>query len=91
MDYNLQYIKLERIIIKHWGILLKDRTLGPVLAARPQFIYRRAPTLRDVIAPDVVDPLIVKESRFFSFLSGFDVTITGIKNFPPRLQTKIIK
>lgn len=49
----------------------KDRVLGSVLPLRPQFIYKRAPVLRDAIAPGVIDPPIFKENIIFSFLSGF--------------------
>lgn len=71
MDYNLQYKKLVKIVNKHWVILLKDWVLGPILPECPQFIYCRAPTLRDRIAPGVVDSPIVKENWLFFFLSGF--------------------
>lgn len=37
----------------------------------PRFIYRRPPTLRDMLALSVVDPPVIKESRIFSFMSGF--------------------
>lgn len=46
--------------------------LGPVLPVRPQFIYKKPPTLRDRKAPGVVNPPpIQSENRLFSFLSGF--------------------
>lgn len=45
--------------------------LGPLLPPRPLFIYKKAPSLRDRLAPGVVDPPIQSENRLFSFLSGF--------------------
>lgn len=57
--------------MKHWDILMKDRILGTALPPRPMFICKRAPTLRDVLAPSVVDPPVIKENRIFSFLPGF--------------------
>lgn len=54
--YNSQHKEFEKIIMKHWNILKKDHVLGAALPSQPRFIYRRATTLRDVIAPSVVDP-----------------------------------
>lgn len=71
LDYNIQYKKLEHIIAKHWPILKGDRTLGPVLPDHPRFIYRKAPSLRDRVAPGVIDPPKTVTSRLFGFLSGF--------------------
>lgn len=45
--------------------------LGPLLPPRPLFLYKKAPSLRDRLAPGVVDPPIQSENRLFSFLSGF--------------------
>lgn len=72
LNYNIQHKKFEKIIMKHWDILKKDRVLGTVLPSRPRFIYRRAPTLRDVLALSVVDLPVVRENRiFYSLLIGF--------------------
>lgn len=71
LDFNIQHKKFEKIILRHWDILKKDNILGSVLPARPKFIYRRPPTLRDMLAPSVVDPPVIKENRIFSFMSGF--------------------
>lgn len=71
LDYNIQHKKFERIILKHWNILKKDSVLGTVLPSRPKFVYRKPPTLRDILAPSVVDPpLTKKENRIFNFLTG---------------------
>ena len=51
LDYNIQHKKFERIIVKHWAVLKGDTVLGPVLLERPQFVYKKAPALRDLIAP----------------------------------------
>lgn len=71
LDYNIQHKKFEKIIMRHWEILKRDKILGTVLPPRPRFIYRRPPTLRDMLAPIVGDPPVVKENRIFNFLSGF--------------------
>ena len=72
LDYNIQYRQFEKIVNKHWEVLKKDKVLGTVLPAHPRFIYRKAPSLRDVVAPGVIDPPPpFKENRIFNFLSGF--------------------
>lgn len=71
LDYSIQYKKFERIIAKHWPILKNDQTLGPVLPDRPEFIYRKAPSLRDRLAPGVVDPPKTMNNTLFKFLLGF--------------------
>lgn len=72
LDYNIQHKQFEKIVRKHCEVLLrKDEVLRAVLPPRPLFIYKRAPTLWDVIAPGVIDPPVFKENRIFSFLTGF--------------------
>ena len=71
LDYNIQYKKFEKIVAKHWPILKGDVVLGPALPDRPQFIYRKAPSLRDSLAPGVIDPPVVAQLKLFDFLSGF--------------------
>ena len=71
LDYNIQHKQFEKIVMKHWNILQKDQVLGTIIPPRPRFIYRKAPTLRDVIAPSVVDPPVVKVGGIFPLLTGF--------------------
>lgn len=56
LDFNVQFRQVEKIIKKHWDILRRDRFLGSMLPAPPWLIYRKAPTLKDLIAPGVIDP-----------------------------------
>lgn len=42
---------MEKILVKHWGILHQDPHLKTSLPIRPKVIYRRAPNLRSKIAP----------------------------------------
>lgn len=37
--------------IKHWKVLKSDPVLGPTLTAKPNVIFRKACTLRDMVAP----------------------------------------
>lgn len=71
LDYNVQYKQFKRIVLKHWAVLRNERILGAVLHSRPRFIYRQAATLRDVIAPGVVDPPIIRENMIFFLFVGF--------------------
>lgn len=63
LDFNVQHKKFERLVQKHFPILKQDRVLGPVLPEHPQFIYRKAPSLRDKLAPGVIDPPVHFENR----------------------------
>lgn len=50
LDYNVQHKQVEKIFKKHWSILRADTQLCTILPVVPKFTYRRAPTLRDMIA-----------------------------------------
>lgn len=54
--FHRQYRTVEGIFKKFWPILLKDKDLQSSLPKKPKFIYRRAPTLRNRLAPNVPDP-----------------------------------
>lgn len=56
MDFNIQHRKIEKIFKKHWPLLLADHQLRKILPDKPKFVYRREPTLRDIIAKNVLDP-----------------------------------
>lgn len=67
MDFNVQHKHVEKIFKKHWDILKTDRHLSTILPERPKFTYRRAPTLRDNLAKNVLDP---PPKKTFSFFEG---------------------
>lgn len=54
--FHRQYREVEGIFKTHWPILLKDRDLKKILPNKPKFTYRRAPGLRNKIAPNIPDP-----------------------------------
>ena len=54
--FHRQYKSIENIFKKYWSILLKDNDLVAILPPKPKFVYRRAPGLRNMIAPNVPDP-----------------------------------
>lgn len=70
LDFNV-HKKFEKIVRRHWPILKQDRVLGPALPEYPEFVYRKAPSLRDKLAPGVINPPVLFENRIFSFLTGF--------------------
>ena len=55
LNYNIQHRQIESILRKHWPILKADRQLQSILPIIPRVIYRRAPTLRDLVAKNVPD------------------------------------
>lgn len=54
--FTQQYRQVEKIIRKHWHLLLKDSDLAKSLPDKILFIYTKPPTLRLKLAPNVVDP-----------------------------------
>lgn len=54
-NFYSDYKALECIVRKHWPILLRDKTLVNLIPKRSQFIYRRAPNLRNKLAPNIHD------------------------------------
>lgn len=67
--YNRQYKNVETIIKKHWPILQSDKVLNPILPKKPIFIYRKAPTLRNKLVHNALDP--PKQIRIGNNLKGF--------------------
>lgn len=49
--FNFQYKKMENILKKHWSILLQDPLLKTSLPLIPRITYRKAPSLKNRIAP----------------------------------------
>lgn len=49
--YHGQYKKMENILNKHWNILTQDPHINSILGDSPEVMYRRAPTLKNKIAP----------------------------------------
>lgn len=56
LDFNVQFKDIEKIIHRHWYILKEDKHLQKILPEKPLIIYKRAPTLRDIIVKNVVEP-----------------------------------
>lgn len=67
--FNNQYRSIEFIVRKYWPILRSDRTLGKILTKKPRFIYRKAPTLRNHLVHNVIDP--PRSVKLFADMKGF--------------------
>lgn len=50
-DYNNQFKEISRIISKHFNILKLDKRLSPLLPTVPQVTFRRARTMKNILAP----------------------------------------
>ena len=68
-SYSNQHRDVQNIINKHWDILKSDKVLGPSLPEQAKVIFRGAPTLRNSIAPNVVDP--PERPVFFQDMKGY--------------------
>lgn len=68
MNYSVQHKQVERIIKKYWPLLKADKTLHNVLPDKPRFTYRRVPTLRALVAKNVLEP--PKRVTELSFFQG---------------------
>lgn len=53
--YNRQH-KSVKVLKKHWSILQSDTTLKSILPNKPTFIYRRAPSVRNRLVHNALDP-----------------------------------
>lgn len=67
--FNSQYKAFERIMKKYWPILKEDRVLSNILPNKPRFVYRKAPTLRNHLLHNVIDP--PKPMQIFPDMKGF--------------------
>lgn len=70
LDYNVQYKEVAKLIKGHWHILKNDKDLKVILPDTPNIIYKRAPTLKDMIVKSVVEPPLKTK---FTFFSGFSL------------------
>lgn len=75
INYSIQHYAVENIIWKLWSILKNDPILSTVLPDCLSVIYKGLPTLRDKIAPIVLDSP-VRPTSFFGSLVSFYPGIT---------------
>lgn len=68
--YSVQHKSIKNLINKHWHIINNDQILRTVLPNRPQMVYKGAPSLRNRVAPNVLNSPIIKASLFEN-LAGF--------------------
>lgn len=58
--YSVQHTSIRNLIMKHWHILNNDPLLPTVLLDRPQVIYRGGSSLKDRLAPNVINPPAIR-------------------------------
>ena len=63
LDYNVQHKDVEKLLKKHWHILATDKHLKNILPIKPNIVYKRAPTIRDL--PRGVDIHFLIKKFFF--------------------------
>lgn len=55
-NFSNQHHSIKHIVNKHWHILGNDRLLKTILPPKPQVVFRGVPSLRDKLAPNIIDP-----------------------------------
>lgn len=68
LNDNIQFKQILKIFKKHWPILKTEKQLRTILSEQPKFVYRRAPTLSDIIAKNLPNP--PSKSEQFKFFQG---------------------
>lgn len=68
--FSTQHHRIKSIIRRHWHLLGNDRVIKTFLPANSQVIFRGVPSLRDRVAPNVVNPP-TKKLAFFQNLTGY--------------------
>lgn len=51
---NKQSKEIERVIRKHWPILLKDDVFNKILPSHPNFIYRKNHAIRGKLVKNII-------------------------------------
>ena len=69
-SYSNQHFLIKKLVRKHWHLIKEDAILGPALPEQPHVVFRGVPSLRDSLAPGVVDPPRNKP-MFFQHIIGY--------------------
>lgn len=64
-------IRIRKYNQKALECTVKGKVLGGVFPPLPSFVYKKAPNLRDILAPGVLDPPSKKIGTLTPFLTGF--------------------
>ena len=68
--FSTQHFSVKKLLKKHWHILKNDPILGPVLPDNPQVIFKGGSALRHKLAPNVLEPPVIK-TTFLNSFTGF--------------------
>lgn len=69
-NFSCQHSKVKHIMTRHWHILKNDRVLESILPDKPQVVFRGVPSLKDRLAPNILNPP-TNRPNFFSELTGY--------------------
>lgn len=69
-NFSCQHSSVKHIVKKHWHILKNGRVLKSILPDKPQVVFRGAPSLKDKLAPNILNPPSIRPT-FFSELTGY--------------------
>lgn len=69
-NFSNQHQNIKHIVNKHWHILGNDRILNTFLPAKPQVVFRGAPSLRDKLVTNILNPPTTKPI-FFTDFTGY--------------------
>lgn len=50
-QFHVRHRHIERIVQRHWPMLLQDEHLLPVLSNKPKLAYRKVPNIKSKVAP----------------------------------------
>lgn len=67
--YSLQHKNIKQMLSRHWHIVNNDRILKGIFPDRPHVVFRGAPSLRNRVSPNILDP--PTRANIFSQLTGY--------------------
>lgn len=68
-QFSIQHRQIKHILNRHWRVLKSDPVLGPVLPINAGVTFRGAPSLRDHISHNVIEP--PNKTSFFPEAKGY--------------------
>lgn len=66
LPFSSKYKRIETIIKKHWGHLLEDKVIGPLLNNKPLISYTKSSNLGLLVAPTAKKPKVQSTSNWLT-------------------------
>ena len=70
-NYSIQHGSIKQLLNKHWHLARNDPILKGLLPEKPRVVFRGAPSLRNQVAPNILNPPQNGLNTFFNQLTGF--------------------